>query len=71
MVLSFWYHIIKMITHNIINDTVYIGKRQEKQKSIQSIQLTSIQILHSVIAIIISYSKLKKSKHRQTKILLL
>ena len=24
-----------MITHNIINDTVYIGKRQEKQKSIQ------------------------------------
>ena len=58
MVLSFWYHIIKMITHNIINDTVYIGKRQEKQKSIQSIQLTSIQILHSVIAIIISYNKL-------------
>ena len=58
MLLSFWYHIIKMITHNIINDTVYIGKRQEKQKSIQSIQLTSIQILHSVIAIIISYNKL-------------
>ena len=58
MVLSFWYHIIKMITHNIINDTVYIGKRQEKQKSIQSIQLTSIQILHSVISIIISYNKL-------------
>ena len=35
MVLSFWYHIIKMITHNIINETVYIGKRQEKQESIQ------------------------------------
>ena len=43
MSLSFWYHIIKMIIHNIINDTVYIGKHQEKQKSIQSIQ--SIQIL--------------------------
>lgn len=39
MLLSFGYHIIKMITHNIINDTVYIGKRQEKQKSIQSIQI--------------------------------
>ena len=39
MSLSFWYHIIKMITHNIINDTVYIGKHQEKQKSIQSIQI--------------------------------
>ena len=34
MLLIFWYHIIKMITHNIINDTVYIGKRQEKQKSL-------------------------------------
>jgi len=39
MLLSFWYHIIKMITHNIINDTVCIGKRQEKQNSIQSIQI--------------------------------
>ena len=34
MVLSFLHRIIKMITYNMINDTVYIGKRQEKQKSI-------------------------------------
>lgn len=56
MSLSFWYHIIKMITHNIINDTVYIGKHQEKQKSIRSIQIDSELNLDS--AIIVSYNKL-------------
>ena len=47
MLLSFWYHIIKMITHNIIIDIVYRGKRQEKQKSIPGNVLSSEKILFS------------------------